>query len=145
MAFNQKQKDGVYNPNVNRPFWDLAGPAIIQTAFGAAEKYAIWASRYKPRNMIETNYHEWKEMLLRSFLNLSGHLSEAEDDTEWKVMYEELNNHYFGDRPLSDAVLGKRTQDIIRYLKHLGLTTIEVSPIEDSQASLARFPQEDTL
>jgi hypothetical protein len=85
----------------------------------------IWIAKYKPSNQINSYYFEWKTNLNISFISLSGHLVYEEDD-EWIKLYKDLKEHYYKGIPLSEERLCECTFLMVKYLKHIGLTTIEV-------------------
>jgi hypothetical protein len=86
---------------------------------------SIWIAKYKPTKIINSNYFEWKTNLNISFVSLSGHLI-YEDDQEWKDLYNNLKGHYYEGKAISDEKLSECTILMVKYLKHIGLTTIEV-------------------
>lgn len=112
----------------NRPSWEMVNPEILGNMFMAEKKFSIWFSKIKtlkanPRELSE--YYDWNTHLVCLYLNLKAHLYES-DKEEFKQVHDTMESYTSNKIDLTDDQKREVLFKLIRFVKVLGLTNVEV-------------------
>lgn len=110
----------------SRPQWGIVNPEILGAFYTMIRKYSAYRSkRMRGVTGKTSEYYDWYEKLIETFLKLKAHLIE-EEDKDFAELHDKLMKAELEDRVLDYKEAKECMYRMIEFVKRIGLTKVEV-------------------